>query len=158
MSEFLDPIARNEAILQNMLGAHNELLPPMSRIETLLLMLLEQWENIGRNGKTYDVVIDTSDPRFPVVVYHSDIQNADLINSFNEWIEDQSGFMPYSFNICVTDGSACLIYDAFDVFCESDECVVHAKAAIESEYVAQDDTILEMVISEENINITFSGD
>lgn len=34
------PQSRNEAILQNILGADNDLLPPMSRIETLLLQLL----------------------------------------------------------------------------------------------------------------------
>lgn len=35
------PLSRNEAILQNMLGADNELLPPESRIEALLQQLLE---------------------------------------------------------------------------------------------------------------------
>lgn len=40
MSEFNAPESRNEAILQNILGADNELLPPESRIETLLQMLL----------------------------------------------------------------------------------------------------------------------
>lgn len=35
------PQSRNEAILQNMLGADNELLPPFSRIEVLLLELLD---------------------------------------------------------------------------------------------------------------------
>ena len=39
---FDTPQSRNEAILQNMLGADNELLPPESRIETLLQMILEQ--------------------------------------------------------------------------------------------------------------------
>ena len=34
--------SRNEAILQNILGEHNELLPPVSRIEELLLQILEQ--------------------------------------------------------------------------------------------------------------------
>lgn len=48
---FEAPESRNEAILQNMLGAENELLPPESRIETLLQMLLEELQNIdGRDG------------------------------------------------------------------------------------------------------------
>jgi hypothetical protein len=41
MAEFETPRSRNEAILQNMLGAENELLPPFSRIEALLLELLD---------------------------------------------------------------------------------------------------------------------
>lgn len=41
-NEFDAPQSANEAILQNMLGADNELREPQSRIETLLLMLLEQ--------------------------------------------------------------------------------------------------------------------
>ena len=35
-----EPQSRNEAILQNILGADNQLLPPESRIETLLQQLL----------------------------------------------------------------------------------------------------------------------
>lgn len=38
--DFQTPQSRNEAILQNMLGAQNELEPPQSRIEALLLGLL----------------------------------------------------------------------------------------------------------------------
>ena len=42
MSENFDTAqSRNEAILQNILGANNEILPPFSRIETLLIALLE---------------------------------------------------------------------------------------------------------------------
>lgn len=40
MPEFEAPESRNEAILQNILGADNDLLPPESRIETLLQELL----------------------------------------------------------------------------------------------------------------------
>ena len=36
------PQSANEAILQNMLGAENTLREPQSRIETLLIALLEQ--------------------------------------------------------------------------------------------------------------------
>ena len=38
--------SRNEAILENMLGAENEILPPMSRIETLLQELLTTWQSM----------------------------------------------------------------------------------------------------------------
>ena len=41
MSNFGAPESRNEAILQNILGADNELQAPQSRIETLLLQLLQ---------------------------------------------------------------------------------------------------------------------
>ena len=39
---FEQPQSRNEAILQNMLGAENELVPPQSRIEALLQAILLQ--------------------------------------------------------------------------------------------------------------------
>lgn len=39
---FETPESRNEAILQNILGANNNLLPPESRIETLLQLLLQE--------------------------------------------------------------------------------------------------------------------
>lgn len=41
------PQSRNEAILQNMLGAENELGEPQSRIEELLMELLEEWKKIA---------------------------------------------------------------------------------------------------------------
>lgn len=40
MMDFGTPESRNEAILQNILGANNDLLPPFSRIETLLIALM----------------------------------------------------------------------------------------------------------------------
>ena len=42
MNDFNTPESRNEAILQNILGADNELLPPQSRIEALLQLLLKE--------------------------------------------------------------------------------------------------------------------
>lgn len=39
---FEAPRSRNEAILQNMLGADNELAEPMSRVEILLIAVLEK--------------------------------------------------------------------------------------------------------------------
>lgn len=50
MSDFNAPESRNEAILQNMLGAHNAILPPESRIEVLLQLLLEEWEGLDPSG------------------------------------------------------------------------------------------------------------
>lgn len=47
MAEFESPQSRNEAILQNILGADNNLLPPESRIETLLQQLLA---SLGGSG------------------------------------------------------------------------------------------------------------
>ena len=41
MPDFNEPQSRNEAILQNCLGANNELGEPQSRIEELLMQLLE---------------------------------------------------------------------------------------------------------------------
>lgn len=46
MSDFDVPQSRNEAILQNMLGAENELGDPMSRIEALLMQVLAVLQNI----------------------------------------------------------------------------------------------------------------
>lgn len=54
MSEFNAPESRNEAILQNILGADNELLPPESRIETLLQQLLAM---LGGGGDETEVEI-----------------------------------------------------------------------------------------------------
>ena len=46
MADFGSPESRNEAILQNMLGAENPLGEPLSRIEALLMQLLETVKNI----------------------------------------------------------------------------------------------------------------
>lgn len=42
MADFEQPQSRNEAILQNILGADNQLAEPQSRIETLLQLLLQE--------------------------------------------------------------------------------------------------------------------
>lgn len=42
MADFEQPQSRNEAILQNILGADNQLPEPQSRIETLLQLLLQE--------------------------------------------------------------------------------------------------------------------
>lgn len=55
MPEFEAPESRNEAILQNALGADNELTAPESRIESLLQQLLQK---LGGSGNTGDPQID----------------------------------------------------------------------------------------------------
>lgn len=44
--QFDEPQSNNEAILQNILGADNDLGDPISRIEVLLMRLLEVVQNI----------------------------------------------------------------------------------------------------------------
>ena len=46
MADFRSRESRNEAILQNMLGAENPLGEPLSRIEALLMQVLEVLQNI----------------------------------------------------------------------------------------------------------------
>ena len=54
MSSFDNPQSRNEAILQNMLGASNTLGAPQSRIEFLLMQILEDGAQYGRLKSEYD--------------------------------------------------------------------------------------------------------
>ena len=54
MSSFDNPQSRNEAILQNMLGAENTLGAPQSRIESLLMQILEDGAQYGRLKSEYD--------------------------------------------------------------------------------------------------------
>lgn len=50
MPEFKSPQSRAEAILQNALGAENEVVVPQSRVEKLLQRLDEALENGGGGG------------------------------------------------------------------------------------------------------------
>lgn len=52
---FGNPESRNEAILQNMLGADNPIIQPESRIEVLLLALLDK---LGGSGTDAEVQLD----------------------------------------------------------------------------------------------------
>lgn len=54
MADFEQPQSRNEAILQNILGANNSLAEPQSRIETLLIALLNM---LGGGGDDTEVEI-----------------------------------------------------------------------------------------------------
>ena len=60
-NEFDAPQSRNEAILQNILGADNTLLEPESRIETLLQLLLEELEGGGSSVVVDDALSSTSE-------------------------------------------------------------------------------------------------
>lgn len=62
--EFNNPQSRNESILQNMLGAANELGLPESRIEALLMALLEQQKrlfNLPEEAGTYVLKVTVVD-------------------------------------------------------------------------------------------------
>ena len=68
MADFDAPQSRNEAILQNVLGADNELGDPMSRIESLLMQLLdvvktiEGWQEAAAlAGKTLLEVVENAE-------------------------------------------------------------------------------------------------
>ena len=68
MAGFGDPQSRNEAILQNVLGAENELGDPLSRIEALLMQLnetvktIEGWaEAASLAGKTLLEVVEDAE-------------------------------------------------------------------------------------------------
>lgn len=68
MADFDAPQSRNEAILQNIVGADNELGDPMSRIEALLMQVLAVVQNIqgwqeasALTGKTLLEVVENAE-------------------------------------------------------------------------------------------------
>lgn len=66
MSETFDtPQSRNEAILQNILGAENELGEPQSRIEELLQQILEQGSGGGKKLFEHNIFITKKEPTDP---------------------------------------------------------------------------------------------
>ena len=71
MEEFNTPESRNEAILQNILGADNELVPPQSRIETLLQLILKE---LGGGG-------DEATPEIGYKILNK--QNITIVHSSN---------------------------------------------------------------------------
>lgn len=104
VSEFGAPQSRNEAILQNILGGNNPILYPFSRIEVLLLALMEKTnvdasnndnvmavlENIKTDWASYDTGIShvpnvqADGPVAGVIVYkYSDDYGAVLIMSYH---------------------------------------------------------------------------
>jgi len=75
MADFPTPQSRNEAILQNMLGANNHLAPPMSREEDLLQQILEQG---GGGGGTTDYSALSNKPSINNVTLSGNKSLADL--------------------------------------------------------------------------------
>ena len=53
-NNFNSPQSRNEAILQNILGADNVIVTPQSRIEALLIQILEEGAMGGKITASYD--------------------------------------------------------------------------------------------------------
>lgn len=58
-NDFNSPESRNEAILQNILGATNPLGEPQSRIEALLQQILEEGAMGGKLKAEYDETTHT---------------------------------------------------------------------------------------------------
>lgn len=88
MADFETPQSRNEAILQNILGANNELLPPESRIETLLQLLLEELE-----GGSSEVVVDNALSNTSTNPVQNKIISANLLPAIAGITPNSSGSM-----------------------------------------------------------------
>ena len=88
MADFETPQSRNEAILQNILGADNELLPPESRIETLLQLLLEELK-----GGSSEVVVDNALSNTSTNPVQNKIISANLLPAIAGITPNSSGSM-----------------------------------------------------------------
>ena len=77
MANFDAPQSRNEAILQNMLGANNEIGEPQSRIEALLIQILETGGGGGGGGTTNYNLLQNK-PQIGGVTLQGDKSLADL--------------------------------------------------------------------------------
>lgn len=88
MSEFNTPESRNEAILQNILGADNELVPPQSRIETLLQLLLEELE-----GGSSEVVVDNALSKTSINPVQNKVVSANLLSAIAGITPNANGSM-----------------------------------------------------------------
>lgn len=88
MADFETPQSRNEAILQNILGADNELLPPESRIETLLQLLLEELE-----GGSSEVVVDNALSKTSTNPVQNKVISANLLPAIAGITPNSSGSM-----------------------------------------------------------------
>lgn len=110
--EFEAPQSRNEAILQNILGANNELLPPQSRIETLLQMLLA---DLGGSGdeKAFEIGYKILNKRYISIKHGTESRaryNAYLILTqsgvvyigVSDWTPAITGLAGYPFNVACT--------------------------------------------------------
>lgn len=120
------PQSRNEAILQNILGANNVLGEPQSRIEALLMQILEQGGGGGAvdsvNGKTGTVVLDADDvgAQTPfltatITIAVSDWNNGSCTKTVAGMTEDALGFVKYSddeTDFTETQGANSIIFTA----------------------------------------------
>ena len=88
MADFETPQSRNEAILQNILGANNELLPPESRIETLLQLLLEELK-----GGSSEVVVDNALSKTSTNPVQNKVISANLLPAIAGITPNSSGSM-----------------------------------------------------------------
>ena len=88
MADFETPQSRNEAILQNILGADNELLPPESRIETLLQLLLEELK-----GGSSEVVVDNALSKTSTNPVQNKVISANLLPAIAGITPNSSGSM-----------------------------------------------------------------
>lgn len=95
MSEFEKPQSRNEAILQNILGADNQLIPPESRIEVLLQLLLEELQ-----GGSSEVVVDNELSKTSTNPVQNKVISANLLSAIAGITPNANGSMElYSKNL-----------------------------------------------------------
>ena len=91
------------AILQNILGANNELIPPQSRIEVLLQLLLEELEG----GESSGVVVDNDLSKTSTNPVQNKVISANLLTAIAGITPNKNGAMElYSkdLNTIVTSG------------------------------------------------------
>ena len=114
-TEFSAPQSRNEAILQNILGANNVIKPPFSRIEVLLIALLEELSGgTGTDSNAVHYTEDTGKTSTEKATARTNI-NADVkkfvvtvdtsvnpITASKTWLE---------LNDAIVDGSLCVAED-----------------------------------------------
>ena len=92
---FEAPQSRNEAILQNILGADNELLEPQSRIEILLQALLEELQ-----GGSSEVVVDNALSNTSTNPVQNKVVSANLLSAIAGITPNDKGSMElYSKNL-----------------------------------------------------------
>lgn len=112
MADFEQPQSRNEAILQNILGAENTLPEPQSRIETLLIDLLNQ---LGGGGDVaspeigYKIlnkqnisIVHGTESRARYNGYLILTQSGIVYIGVSDWTPAITGLAGYPFNVACT--------------------------------------------------------
>lgn len=110
------PQSRNEAILQNILGAENELGEPQSRIEELLQQILEQGSG---GGKLYlhQVRTDTSNSSMKCDGFVTIINKSETAFTFNTlWDYLKANAENYPIVGCLYDKSASKLYNLYRIY------------------------------------------